>query len=51
MKQAKAILERSGLKLIACDDLGQAAYQVVKIANIMEIAEAGHLHVDFQLPI
>jgi len=49
--KGKEIIEHSGLRLIACDDLEAAADQVVKIANIMEMAEDARLRVSFELPI
>jgi len=51
VEKGKEIIERSGLRLIACDELEAAADQVVKIANIMEMAEDARLRVSFELPI
>lgn len=49
--KGKEIIERSGLRLIACDDLEAAADQAVKVAHIMEMAEDAKLKVSFELPI
>jgi len=51
VEKGKAIIEQSGLRLITTDNLEEAAEQVVRIAQIMEVAENAHLKVSFQLPI
>lgn len=51
VEKGKKILEESGLRFFATDDLESAAEQVVKIAEIMRIAEVSHLKVNFELPI
>jgi len=49
--KGKQIIENSGLRLIATQSLEEAAEQVVKIADIMEVAEKVHLKVSFALPL
>eukprot|EP01126_Amoeba_proteus_P064379 TRINITY_DN900_c0_g1_i2.p1 TRINITY_DN900_c0_g1~~TRINITY_DN900_c0_g1_i2.p1 ORF type:complete len:454 (+),score=83.40 TRINITY_DN900_c0_g1_i2:101-1462(+) len=51
VQKAKEIIEASGLRLIATDELDQAAEHAVKIARIMEVAHDAKLKVSFQLPI
>jgi len=51
VEKGKQIIENSGLRLIATQSLEEAAEQVVKIADIMEVAEKVHLKVSFELPL
>jgi len=51
VEKGKKIIEESGLRLIATDDLESAAEQVVKIAKIMTLADESHLQVSFSLPL
>ncbi|KXJ17281.1 succinate--CoA ligase [ADP-forming] subunit beta, mitochondrial [Exaiptasia diaphana] len=48
---AKALIAASGLRIIACDDLEEAANMVVRVANIIELARQVDLKVKFELPI
>ncbi|KAK2514275.1 Sucla2 [Columba guinea] len=48
---AKALITASGLKILACDDLDEAAKMVVKLSEIVTLAKQAHLDVKFQLPI
>eukprot|EP00794_Sanderia_malayensis_P010987 gene10987-12150_t len=48
---AKALIANSGLRILPCDNLEDAARLVVKLANIVELAHAADLHVNFELPI
>jgi succinyl-CoA synthetase beta subunit len=47
VKEAKKLVESSGLKLIMTDDLDQAALKAVKVASIINDAEAAGLQVQF----
>nr|XP_021531883.1 LOW QUALITY PROTEIN: succinate--CoA ligase [ADP-forming] subunit beta, mitochondrial [Aotus nancymaae] len=48
---AKALIADSGLKILACDDLDEAARMVVKLSEIVTLAKQAHVDVKFQLPI
>uniref|UniRef100_A0A8D2MAG7 succinate--CoA ligase (ADP-forming) n=1 Tax=Zonotrichia albicollis TaxID=44394 RepID=A0A8D2MAG7_ZONAL len=48
---AKALITASGLKILACDDLDEAAKMVVKLSEIVSLAKQAHVDVKFQLPI
>uniref|UniRef100_A0A2K5NB68 Succinate--CoA ligase [ADP-forming] subunit beta, mitochondrial n=1 Tax=Cercocebus atys TaxID=9531 RepID=A0A2K5NB68_CERAT len=48
---AKALIAGSGLKILACDDLDEAARMVVKLSEIVTLAKQAHVDVKFQLPI
>jgi len=47
VQEAKKLVEASGLKLIVCDDLDQAANKAVKVASIITSAEDAGLQVNF----
>ncbi|NXQ25938.1 SUCB1 ligase, partial [Alaudala cheleensis] len=48
---AKALITASGLKILACDDLDEAAKMVVKLSEIVNLAKQAQVDVKFQLPI
>uniref|UniRef100_A0A8D0VKH9 Succinate--CoA ligase [ADP-forming] subunit beta, mitochondrial n=1 Tax=Sus scrofa TaxID=9823 RepID=A0A8D0VKH9_PIG len=48
---AKALIADSGLKILACDDLDEAAKMVVKLSEIVTLAKQAQVDVKFQLPI
>ncbi|CAH3019150.1 unnamed protein product [Porites evermanni] len=48
---AKALIAASGLRIIACDDLEEAAEMVVRVSNIVELARSVKMKVNFELPI
>lgn len=48
---AKAIIAASGLKILACDNLDEAAVMVVKLSNIVELAREASVDVKFELPL
>uniref|UniRef100_A0A8B9QBQ7 succinate--CoA ligase (ADP-forming) n=1 Tax=Apteryx owenii TaxID=8824 RepID=A0A8B9QBQ7_APTOW len=48
---AKALITASGLKILACDDLDEAAKMVVKLSEIVSLAKQAQVDVKFQLPI
>lgn len=49
VEEAKKLIDESGLQIHAADDLGEAATKVVKITNIMKLAEESDLQVSFDL--
>ncbi|XP_042328421.1 succinate--CoA ligase [ADP-forming] subunit beta, mitochondrial-like [Sceloporus undulatus] len=49
VEKAKALIAKSGLKILACDDLDQAAQMAVKLSEIITLARQAHLEVKFQL--
>ncbi|KAF4111944.1 succinate--CoA ligase [ADP-forming] subunit beta, mitochondrial [Onychostoma macrolepis] len=48
---AKALIAASPLKILACDDLDEAAKMVVKLSEIVSLAKEAQVDVKFQLPI
>ncbi|KAK3730215.1 hypothetical protein RRG08_034960 [Elysia crispata] len=48
---AKAIIAHSGLKIIACDNLDEAAKMVVKLSSIVTLAREAAVDVKFELPL
>ncbi|XP_065056029.1 succinate--CoA ligase [ADP-forming] subunit beta, mitochondrial-like [Rhopilema esculentum] len=48
---AKALIATSGLRILPVDNLEDAARLVVKLASIVELAQAADVHVNFELPI
>ncbi|XP_035828598.1 succinate--CoA ligase [ADP-forming] subunit beta, mitochondrial isoform X2 [Aplysia californica] len=48
---AKAIIAHSGMKILACDNLDEAANMVVKLSNIVTLAKEASVDVKFELPL
>ncbi|KAG5852352.1 hypothetical protein ANANG_G00061470 [Anguilla anguilla] len=48
---AKTLIAASPLKILACDDLDEAAKMVVKLSAIVSLAKEAQVDVKFQLPI
>ncbi|XP_065644019.1 succinate--CoA ligase [ADP-forming] subunit beta, mitochondrial [Hydra vulgaris] len=48
---AKALIANSGLRILPCDDLDDAARMVVKLSDIVTMAQQADVHVNFELPI
>ncbi|RXM94092.1 Succinyl-CoA ligase [ADP-forming] subunit beta, mitochondrial [Acipenser ruthenus] len=48
---AKALIAASSLKILACDDLDEAAKMVVRLSEIVSLAKEAQVDVKFQLPI
>lgn len=48
---AKAIMGSSELKILACEDLDEAAQMVVKLADIVSLARQASVDVNFELPL
>ena len=51
MEEGKLILESSPLRIIALDDLDEAAEHVVKLSKIVRLARDAHVNVSFEMPI
>jgi len=51
VEKAKELIDHSGLRLIAADDIDLAAITAVKAAKIVDLANEAKLHVTFELPI
>ncbi|KAI8770621.1 succinyl-CoA ligase [ADP-forming] subunit beta, mitochondrial [Biomphalaria glabrata] len=51
MDDAKALIANSGLKIIAIDNLDEAAKIVVKLSNIVTLAKEASIDVKFELPL
>jgi succinyl-CoA synthetase beta subunit len=51
VKQAKALIEASGYRMIMVDDLEEAASKVVRIADIVVQAEKIQVGVSFEIPV
>ncbi|XP_059489825.1 succinate--CoA ligase [ADP-forming] subunit beta, mitochondrial [Neocloeon triangulifer] len=48
---AKVLIASSGFKILACDNLDEAARLVVKLSNIVRMARDAKLDVNFEIPI
>jgi succinyl-CoA synthetase beta subunit len=49
--EAKVLIANSGLKILPCDNLDEAARLAVKLSNIVSLAKAARLDVQFEMPI
>lgn len=49
--EAKKLIEESGLRMLTADDLGEAAQKVVRVVDILKMAEDAQLSVNFELPL
>jgi len=48
---AKAIIGSSGLKILPCDNLDEAAKLIVRLADVMDLAKEAGVAVQFELPL
>ncbi|XP_071440617.1 succinate--CoA ligase [ADP-forming] subunit beta, mitochondrial [Hetaerina americana] len=48
---AKVLIAASGLKILACDNLDEAARLAVKLSSIVSLAKSARLDVNFEIPI
>lgn len=48
---AKALIAASPLKILACDNLDEAAKMVTRLSNIMKLAKSAKVDVKFELPL
>jgi succinyl-CoA synthetase beta subunit len=51
VKEAKQLIEESGLRMLTADDLQEAATKAVRVVQIISMAEDAKLDVNFQLPL
>lgn len=51
VEDAKAMIATSGLRILTCDNLDEAAKMAVKLSAIVQIAQEAHVDVKFELPI
>jgi succinyl-CoA synthetase beta subunit len=51
MLEAKQLIETSGLRIISCEDLDEAAAKSVRLANIVKLAKQVNMNVSFELPL
>lgn len=51
MDDAKALIAASNLRILACDNLDEAAKMVVKLSTIVGLARSAAVDVNFELPI
>lgn len=49
--EAKKLIDESGLRMLTADDLGEAAQKVVRVVDILKMAEDAHVRVNFELPL
>ncbi|XP_067014382.1 succinate--CoA ligase [ADP-forming] subunit beta, mitochondrial [Anabrus simplex] len=48
---AKVLIASSGLKILACDNLDEAARLAVKLSSIVSLARSAKLDVNFEMPL
>jgi len=48
---AKALIAASPLKILACDNLDEAAKMITRLSNIMKLAKSAKVDVKFELPL
>jgi succinyl-CoA synthetase beta subunit len=51
VEDAKALIAASGLRILACDNLDEAAKMAVRLSDIVELAKQISVNVKFELPI
>ncbi|XP_071949423.1 succinate--CoA ligase [ADP-forming] subunit beta, mitochondrial-like [Antedon mediterranea] len=51
VEDAKALIAASDMRIIACNDLDEAAKMVVKLSAIVELAKEAAVDVQFELPL
>jgi succinyl-CoA synthetase beta subunit len=51
VKEARKLIDESGMRMLTADDLGEAAQKVVRIVEILKMAEAADVSVSFELPL
>ena len=48
---AKVLIANSGMKILPCDNLDEAARLAVKLSNIVSLAKDARLDVNFEIPL
>jgi len=51
VEAARKLIDDSGLRILTADDLNDAAQRVVRVVQIMKMAEEAHVNVSFELPL
>jgi len=51
VEAGKKLIADSGLRIITCDDLDEAAQKAVRLSNIVRMANEANINVSFELPI
>lgn len=51
VEDAKVLIAASGLRILPCDDLEEAAKLIVKLADLVSIAQESNIGVSFSLPL
>ncbi|KAJ1988405.1 succinate--CoA ligase beta chain [Dimargaris cristalligena] len=51
VEEAKKLIASSNLRIIACDDLDEAARKAVQLSKIVKLAKKANIQVKFELPI
>jgi len=51
VSEARKLIEESGLRMLSADDLEDASTKVVRIVDILKMAEAAHVNVSFEIPL
>ena len=51
MDDAKVLIANSGMKILPCDNLDEAARLAVKLSNIVSLAKSARLDVNFEIPL
>jgi succinyl-CoA synthetase beta subunit len=51
VEEAKKLIESSGLRIISCDNMDEAASKSVQLANIVQLAKKVNMNVSFELPL
>jgi len=49
--EAKVLIANSGLKILACDNLDEAARLAVKLSGIVKLARSAKVDINFEIPI
>jgi len=49
--EARKLIEESGLRMLSADDLEDASTKVVRIVDILKMADAAHVKVSFEIPL
>ncbi|CAJ0600466.1 unnamed protein product [Cylicocyclus nassatus] len=50
VEEGKAIIAKSNLRIVTCDNLDEAAKMAVKLSDVVELAREDHIDVKFQTP-
>lgn len=51
MDDAKALIAMSNLKILACDNLDEAAKMTVKLSDIVRMAKQVNVDINFEIPV